>query len=622
MTTQTKTPKSVEQRTDVTIRFAGDSGDGMQLTGTQFTRTSAIFGNDISTFPDFPAEIRAPAGTLAGVSGFQVHFGSEELHTPGDIVDTLVAFNPAALKKNIDDVAEGGLVIVNEDSFGATDLKKAGFATNPLDDDTLSKYRLIRIPATKLTKEALKDSPLGARAVDRCKNFFALGLVSWLYGRPLEPVIDWIDKKFGKNPDVADANRAVLKVGHAYGETCEYFEHTYRVDKASLPAGKYRRIAGNDATALGFVAAAKLAGKELFYGSYPITPASDVLHALSRYKHFRVKTFQAEDEIAAICSSIGAAFAGDLATTGTSGPGLALKGEALGLAVMTELPLVVLNVQRGGPSTGLPTKTEQADLFQAMYGRNGECPLIVIAAKSPSDCFDAAIEACRLAVKHMTPVILLTDGYIANGEEPWSIPDVNKLPKIEVTHPTKINTNGDGSEGFLPYKRDENLVRPWALPGTPTLQHRIGGLEKQDGTGNVNYEPLNHEHMIATRAKKVALVAKDIPDQVVEGPTEGDLLVVGWGGTYGALKSACERVRGQGKKVAHCHVRHLNPFPSNFGDVLKRYKKVLVAELNCGQLRFILRATYLVDAAALNKVQGKPFLISEVENKINELLAK
>lgn len=622
MTTQTKSAKSVEQRTDVTIRFAGDSGDGMQLTGTQFTRTSAIFGNDISTFPDFPAEIRAPAGTLAGVSGFQVHFGSEELHTPGDIVDTLVAFNPAALKKNIDDVMKGGLVIVNEDSFGKTDLKKAGFESNPLEDDSLQAYRLIKIPATKLTKEALKDSPLGTKAVDRCKNFFALGLVSWLYGRPLEPVVEWIDKKFGKNPDVADANKTVLKVGHAYGETCEFFQHTYQVDKASLPSGQYRRISGNDATALGLVAAANLAKKDLFYGSYPITPASDVLHALSRYKHFRVKTFQAEDEIAAIASSIGAAFAGDLATTGTSGPGLALKGEALGLAVMTELPLVVVNVQRGGPSTGLPTKTEQADLFQAMYGRNGECPLVVVAACSPSDCFDAAIEACRIAMRHMTPVVLLTDGYIANGEEPWAIPDVAKLPKIEVNHATKLNSNGDGSETFLPYKRDDQLVRPWAIPGTPALQHRIGGLEKQDGTGNVNYEPANHEHMIATRAKKVALVANDIPEQTVEGPEEGDVLVVGWGGTYGALKSACQRVRNQGKKVAHCHIRHLNPFPKNLGDVLKRYKKVLVAELNCGQLRFILRATFLADAVALNKVQGKPFLISEVENKINELLSK
>lgn len=622
MTTQTKTAKSVEQRTDVTIRFAGDSGDGMQLTGTQFTRTSAIFGNDISTFPDFPAEIRAPAGTLAGVSGFQVHFGSEELHTPGDEVDTLVAFNPAALKKNIEDVVKGGLVIVNEDSFGKTDLKKAGFESNPLDDDTLSQYRLIRIPATKLTKEALKDSPLGTKAVDRCKNFFALGLVSWLYGRPLEPVVEWIERKFGKNPDVANANRDVLKVGHAYGETCEYFENTYQVNKAKLSPGKYRRISGNDATALGFIFGARLAEKDLFYGSYPITPASDVLHALSKYKHFRVKTFQAEDEIAAICSSIGASFAGDLATTGTSGPGLALKGEALGLAVMTELPLVVLNVQRGGPSTGLPTKTEQADLFQAMYGRNGECPLVVIAACSPSDCFATAIEACRITLEHMTPVVLLTDGFIANGEEPWAIPDVSQMKKIDVKYAEGINSNGNGDGGFLPYKRDDRLVRPWAIPGTPELQHRIGGLEKQDITGNVNYEPANHQHMIDTRAKKVALIADNIPEQAVEGPDEGDLLVVGWGGTYGALKSACDRVRSQGKKVAHCHIRYLNPFPKNLGDVLKRYKKVLVAELNCGQLRFILRATYLVDAAALNKVQGKPFLISEVENKINELLAK
>jgi 2-oxoglutarate ferredoxin oxidoreductase subunit alpha len=613
---------TVEQRIDVTIRFAGDSGDGMQLTGTQFTRTSAIFGNDISTFPDFPAEIRAPAGTLAGVSGFQVHFGSEELHTPGDEVDTLVAFNPAALKKNIADVVNGGMVIVNEDSFGATDLKKAGYESNPLDDDTLSSYRLIRMPASKLTQEALKDSGMGTRQMDRCKNFFALGVVSWLYGRPIEPVLEWIEKKFGKSPDIANANTLVLKAGHAYGETCELFEHSFKVEKAKLTPGKYRRISGNEATAIGFITAANIAKKDLFYSSYPITPASDVLHTLSRYKHFGVKTFQAEDEIAAISSSIGAAFAGDLATTGTSGPGLALKGEALGLAVMTELPLVILNVQRGGPSTGLPTKTEQADLFQAMYGRNGECPLVVIAACTPADCFDSAMEACRIAMEHMTPVILLTDGFIANGEEPWAIPDVNHLPKIEIKHPSDVNSNGNGEgDGFLPYKRDSRLVRPWALPGTPKLQHRIGGLEKQDVTGNVNYEPKNHQHMTDTRAMKVALVADNIPPQTVMGPDEGDLLVVGWGGTFGAIKSAVLRVQAQGKKVAHCHIRYLNPFPKNLGDVLKRYKKVLVPELNMGQLRFILRGTYLVDAIGLNKVQGKPFLISELENKINDILA-
>ncbi len=624
-------PQGVQERTTVTIRFAGDSGDGMQLTGTQFTRTSAIFGNDISTFPDFPAEIRAPAGTLAGVSGFQVHFGSEELHTPGDEVDTLVAFNPAALKTNVDDVRDGGMVIVNEDSFGATDLKKAHYDSNPLEDGSLDKFRLIKVPATKLTQEALKDSPLGNRDKDRCKNFFALGLISWLYGRPLHAVEEWIDQKFGKNPDVASANRTVLHAGHAYGETCEFFEHTYHVSKAKLPPGRYRRISGNEATAIGFIVAGRLAGKDVFYGSYPITPASDVLHVLSRYKHFDVKTFQAEDEIAAVCSSIGASFAGDLGITGTSGPGLALKGEALGLAVMTELPLVVLNVQRGGPSTGLPTKTEQADLFQAMYGRNGECPMVVIAANSPADCFDTAVEACRIAMQHMVPVNLLTDGYIANGQEPWAIPDPDKMAPIVVKHPGPVKTssgNGNGNGNgdvepplFKPYLRDDRLVRPWALPGTEGLQHRIGGLEKADVTGNVNYEPENHEHMIATRQKKVDLIANHIPEQTVMGPEEGDLLVVGWGGTAGALRTAVERVQKQGKSVAHCHIRYLMPFPRNLGDVLKRYKKVLVAELNCGQLRFILRGKFLIDAYGINKVQGKPFLVSELENKINELLS-
>ncbi len=621
MSTTFETNKPVIEQDDVAIRFAGDSGDGMQLTGMEFTRTSAIFGNDVSTFPDFPAEIRAPAGSLAGVSGFQVHFGNYDVHTPGDMVDTLIAFNPAALKINLEDVREGGMVIVNDDSFGKTDLKKAGYENNPLEDGSLNKYKLHRVPISKLTKEALKETGLGEKQIDRCKNFFALGLVCWLYGRPLEPTFDWIQQKFGKNPDIAEANRKTFVAGHAYGETAELFHSSYQVSKAELPAGRYRRISGNEAVALGLVAASKLSGLELFYGSYPITPASDVLHNLAKYKNFGVKTFQAEDEIAAITSALGAAFAGDLAITGTSGPGLALKGEAIGLGVMTELPLVILDVQRGGPSTGLPTKTEQADLYQAVLGRNGECPVCVIAASSPTDCFYAAIEACRIAVKFMTPVILLTDGYIANGEEPWSIPDVSSLPKIEVKRPTEPNGNGSGP-AFLPYKRDKNLARPWAIPGVKGLEHRLGGLEKADVTGNVSYDSDNHEHMIRTRAEKVALIANDVPEQIVHGPKSGDLLVLGWGGTAGAIRSAVERVQKQGMSVAYSHLRYMNPFPRNLEAVLKSYKKVLVPELNMGQLKFLLRGTFLADVIGLNKVKGKPFLISEIEAKIGEILAK
>ena len=614
--------KPVEERTDIAVRFAGDSGDGMQLAGTQFTHSSAIFGNDISTFPDFPAEIRAPAGSLAGVSGYQVRFGSTEIHTPGDLVDTLVAFNPAALKTNLDDVREGGLVIVNEDAFGATDLRKAGYDKNPLDDGSIKHRRVYRVPVSMLTDEALKESGLGPKQVDRCKNFFALGLVAWLYGRSLEPTIRWVDEKFGKNPQVADANKTVLKAGHAYGETCELFVSSYHVSKAPLPAGKYRRISGNEATSLGLIAAAQLAGKELFYGSYPITPASDILHSMARHKNFGVKTFQAEDEIAAMASVLGAAFAGDLAVTGTSGPGLALKAEAIGLAVMTELPAVIVNVQRGGPSTGLPTKTEQADLWQAVFGRNGECPVPVLAASSPSDCFNTAIEAVRIAFKFMTPVIMLTDGYIANGEEPWAIPDVAGLPKIDAKYLTKPNNGENGhAGGFLPYKRDENLARPWAIPGTPGLEHRIGGLEKKDVTGEVNCDPDNHEHMIHTRAKKIAGIAEDIPEQQVAGPEKGDVLVLGWGGTAGAIRSAVERVQEQGRSVAYAHLRYVNPFPRNLGTVLRNYKTVLIPELNAGQLRLLIRARYLVDAVGLNKIKGKPFLISEIETRIGELLA-
>jgi 2-oxoglutarate ferredoxin oxidoreductase subunit alpha len=531
------------------------------------------------------------------------------------MVNTLVAFNPAALKMNVGDVRQGGIVIVNEDSFGKTDLKKAGYENNPLDDDTLSPYTVYRVPIGKLTAAALKDSGLGPKDVDRCKNFFALGLVYWLYGRPMEPTIKWIDDKFGKNPQIADANKSVLKAGYFYGETCELFPGSFNVPKAVLPPGKYRRISGNEAVSLGMIAAAQLAGKDLFYGSYPITPASDILHTLARYKNYRVKTFQAEDEIAAVCAAIGAAFAGDIATTGTSGPGLALKMEAIGLAVMTELPVIIVDVQRGGPSTGLPTKTEQADLLQAVCGRNGECPVCVIASSSPSDCFYSAIEAVRIATKFMVPVILLSDGYIANGEEPWLIPDVDSLPKIQVKHAVPH----DG-QPFMPYERNEYFARPWAIPGTKGLEHRIGGLEKQDITGNVSYDPENHERMIRLRAKKVAMIAHDVPLQTVMGPEKGDLLVVGWGGTAGAIRSAVERVQGQGYSVAAAHLRYLNPFPRNLGEVLKNYKKVLIPELNMGQLRLLLRANYLVDAVGYNKIKGKPFLIAELETRIKEVL--
>jgi 2-oxoglutarate ferredoxin oxidoreductase subunit alpha len=578
MSTQTISKKSIEEMDEIAVRFAGDSGDGMQLAGTQFTTSSAIFGNDISTFPDFPAEIRAPAGSLAGVSGFQINFSNRDIHTPGDAVNALVALNPAALR---------------------------------------TKYQLYKVPISRLTREALTGSALGAKAADRCKNFFALGLVYWLYGRSMDPTLRWIEQKFSKSPDVAEANTKTLKAGYYFGETCEFFPVQYKVSKAKLPPGKYRKISGNEAVAMGVVTAAHIAGKELFYASYPITPASDILHALSRRKNFGVKTFQAEDEIAAMAAALGAAFAGDIAVTGTSGPGLALKAEAIGLGVMTELPVVIIDVQRGGPSTGLPTKTEQADLLQAMYGRNGECPVCVLAASSPGDCFHMAVEAVRIATQHMTPVILLTDGYIGNGEEPWLIPSEDSLPRIEI----KYAQPRDGHE-FHPYERNEHLVRPWAIPGTPKLQHRIGGLEKQDITGNVSYDPDNHERMVRLRAKKVATIAHDIPELTVLGPESGDLLVVGWGGTSGAIRSAVERVQKKGHSVACAHLRYLNPMPRNTSELLKRYKRVLVPELNMGQLRHILRAEYLVDAIGYNKIKGKPFLISELEKAIMENLPK
>ncbi len=602
----------------VTIRFCGDSGDGMQLAGTQFTDTSAIFGNDISTFPDFPAEIRAPAGTPAGVSGFQIHFSSTDIFTPGDAVDALVAMNPAALRSNLGSVRDGGTIIVNEDAFAATDLKKAGYASNPLEDGTLTSYRLIRVPINKLTAEAAKDTGLSAKEIDRCKNMFALGLCYWLFGRPMETTRTFIETKFGrKQPDAAKANQLALEAGYHFGETAELFNEHYQVPRASLEPGRYRKITGNEALAIGMVAAAKLSGKQLVYCSYPITPASDILHQLAGYKNYDVITFQAEDEIAAVGAAIGASLGGSLGVTGSSGPGIALKQEGIGLAVMTELPLVVINVQRGGPSTGLPTKTEQADLLQSLFGRNGECPVPVIAACSPSDCFHAAIEAFAVATRYMTPVLLLSDGFIANGSEPWRLPDVNQLPKIEITHPTAPND----PSGFMPYLRNADLVRPWALPGTPGLEHRIGGIEKQDVTGSVCYEPANHEHMVRMRAAKVAGIKPVGSDMILTGKPSGSVLVVGWGGTFGSIKAAVLEMQKEGVDVSACHIRYLNPLPAKLGELLAQFDHILVPELNTGQLAMILRSTYLVDAKPLTKVRGQPFTIAEIRRGVRQIAA-
>lgn len=598
----------------VTIRFAGDSGDGMQLTGTQFTNTTAIVGNDLSTLPDYPAEIRAPAGSLPGVSGFQVNFSSRDIRTPGDRPDVLVAMNPAALKVNIGDLEPGGIVIVNTDAFTANNLQKANYKQNPLEDGSLSNYRVFELPISTLNQSVLREINLPHRQLERCKNFYALGLMYWLYERPLEPTLKWIEDKFSKNPEVAKANATALKGGYAYGDASELFPVHYRVRPAAITPGEYRNFMGNEATAWGFVAAAHLAGRPLFYASYPITPASDILHELSHHKNFGVKTFQAEDEIAAMGAAIGGAFAGQIGLTGTSGPGLALKSEAIGLAVMTELPVIIVNVQRGGPSTGLPTKTEQADLLQAMYGRSSESPVIVIAPATPADCFNMAIEAVRLATKYMCPVIYLSDGYLANGSEPWRIPDIADFPKIEVKFRTE-------KEGFFPYLRDpETLARPWAVPGTPGLEHRIGGIEKQDITGNVSYDPDNHMHMCLTRAEKVARAASDIPLLEVHGKPSGKLLVLGWGSTYGAITSAVDELREEGYDVSSAHLRYLHPFPSNLGDVLSGFEKVVIPEMNLGQLNVLIRAKYLFDVISFPKVKGKPFQISEIVNKIKDIL--
>lgn len=616
-TDETTVVKEIQPLEEATVRFCGDSGDGMQLAGTQFSNTSALAGNDIATFPDFPAEIRAPRGTLAGVSGFQIHFASHDIFTPGETVDALVAMNPAALKTNLGDLKRNGVLIVNSNAFDKKALGQAGYESNPIEDDSLSGFQVFSVPMTSMTRGAVEGLDLSVKEADRCRNFFAMGLVFWLFGRSMEPTLRFIDAKFAKLPAIAEANRRALKAGHAFGETTDAFRSSYKVDKAKLPPGKYRNMTGNQALAWGLISAAKLSEKKLFLGSYPITPASDILHELSKYKNYDVLTFQAEDEIAAVCAAIGAAYGGEMALTTTSGPGMALKGEAMGLAMMLELPLVIVDVQRGGPSTGLPTKTEQADLLQAMFGRNGESPIPVIAARSPADCFDVAIEAWRIATRFMTPIIILTDGYIANGSEPWRIPNMADLPKIEVKHPGPRN---EDDPPFLAYLRNDELARPWAIPGTPGLMHRVGGLEKQDGTGNVSYDPQNHHHMVMTRAKKVAGIADAVPPQDVMGESKGKVLVVSWGGTYGSCRTAVARLQAQGKSVSHAHLRYMNPFPKNLGELLSSFEKVLVPELNLGQLRMLLRDEYLVDAIGLNKVQGKPFTTTEIAEKIESLL--
>lgn len=605
---------------DVVIKFAGDSGDGMQLTGSQFTNSTALLGNDLSTFPDFPAEIRAPQGTVPGVSGYQLHFSSNRIYTPGDACDVLVAMNAAALKVNLKSLKPGGIIIANTDGFDSKNLRLANYpdGVNPIEDGSLTNYELHKIDVTKLTREALKDIQLGTKEKDRAKNMFVLGFLYWLYNRDMEVTISFLKEKFGKKQEILDSNIKALQAGYNYGDTVEAFTSRYKVEKAKLPAGKYRSITGNTALAYGLIAASDRSGLPMFLGTYPITPASDILHELSRFKNFGIRTFQAEDEIAGITSAIGASYGGSLGVTTTSGPGMALKTEAMGLAVMLEIPLLIVNIQRGGPSTGLPTKTEQSDLLQAYYGRNGECPMPVISASTPSDCFDAAYEAVRIAVQHMTPVILLSDGYIANGAEPWRFPQSVDLQPIEVKFKTSLE---EGEEKFMPYKRDEKLVRPWSVPGHAGLEHRIGGLEKEDITGNISYDPENHQHMVKTREAKVEMIADYIPLQTLDsGPETGDVLVLGWGSTYGSIKSAVTELQAAGKSVAHAHLRHMRPFPKNLGEMLQRYKKVLIPEINNGQLIKIIRDKYLVDAVGFNKIKGTPITRAELVSAIGELL--
>ncbi len=610
-----------EQISHVVVRFAGDSGDGMQLTGDRFTSASALFGNDLSTFPDFPAEIRAPAGTVNGVSSFQVHISDHDITTPGDVPDVLVAMNPAALKADLHRLDQHGLLIVNSDSFEERDLQKAGYETNPLLDDSLSQYRVVEIPMTSLTQ--LATEPLGVKSRDseRSKNFFALGVISWLYSRPIEPTVKWVEARF--KDLVKESNLAAFKAGYNFGETSELFDHPYQVKPAPLPAGEYTNISGNVALAWGLVAAGQLAKLPIFLGSYPITPASDILHELSKHKQFGVRTVQAEDEIAAAGMALGAAFAGHIGVTTTSGPGVSLKGETLSLAVSLELPFLLVDIQRGGPSTGLPTKTEAADLNIAMYGRHSEAPLPIVAAYSPGNCFNAAIEAVRIALKYRTPVILLSDGYLANGSEPWLLPDASTLPDISVPFATETNhTAKDGTAEFWPYLRDpETLARPWAIPGTPGLMHRVGGIEKEDGTGNISYEPANHEKMVHLRAAKIAGIANDIPLATIVGDEDADLCLLGWGSTWAAIDAAVQITRRQDLKVAWIHLTHLNPMPRNLGDLLRRFKHILVPELNMGQLCRIVRAEFLVDAKPVTKVQGLPFTAAELEAAIKGVLA-
>jgi 2-oxoglutarate ferredoxin oxidoreductase subunit alpha len=615
--------RTTERLDRVVIRFAGDSGDGMQLTGDRFTTSSALLGNDLATFPDFPAEIRAPAGTMAGVSAFQVHISDHDILTPGDAPNVLVAMNPAALRANIGVLPKGATLLVNVDSFDERSLTKAGYELNPLTDDSLNAYTVYEVPMTSITKEVCKEAGVKPRDAERSKNFFALGLVSWLYTRPIEPTVTWISERFGDKPLIAEANTRAFRAGFHFGETAELFESNYEVRPAAFEKGEYVQITGNTALAWGLIAASRLAGLPLFLGSYPITPASDILHELSRRKEFGVRTFQAEDEIAGIGAALGAAFGGALGVTTTSGPGLDLKSETIGLAINLELPLLIVDVQRGGPSTGLPTKTEQADLLHAMYGRHGEAPLPIVAARTPSHCFEAVIEAVRLAVKYRTPVIFLSDGYLANGAEPWKLPDLSSFPHIDPDFASKPNHVGeDGEPTFWPYIRDpETLARPWAPPGTPGLEHRIGGLEKEDGSGNVSYDPINHERMIQLRAAKIAGIAKDIPlAEVDDEDGDAEVLVVGWGSTFGAIAAGVRRVRARSRKVAHLHLMHLSPFPSNLEEILRRYPKVLVPEVNLGQLSRLIRAEFLVDARSETKTQGVPFRAAEIEAAILDLL--
>ncbi len=608
--------KPVQSLEDVTIRFAGDSGDGMQLVGNELANTSALLGNDIGILPDYPAEIRAPAGTLPGVSGYQLHFSSNDIHTPGERYDALIAMNPAALKMNLGNLKLNGILIINSEAFKDRDLQLAHYDTNPLEDGSLDKFQLFDVDITGLSRKALEELSLSAKVMDRCKNFFALGMVFWLYNRSTDHAVNFIKAKFAKKPELSEANLRALKGGYAYCEATEQFATSYEVKPAKLPPGKYRSISGNSGVALGLIAAAQKSGLPLFYGSYPITPASEILHELAKYKHFDVLTFQAEDEIAAMCSVIGAAYTGALAVTGTSGPGLALKSEAIGLAVSVELPMVICNVQRAGPSTGLPTKTEQADLLQAVFGRNGEAPLPVIAASRPSDCFETAYEACRIAIKYMTPVILLSDGYLANGAEPWPIPEVEDLLDIPVKFASE-------PESFAPYLRDEKtLARAWAIPGTPGLEHRIGGLEKESVTGHVSYDSMNHEYMIMRRAQKITNIADQLPPTQIEGAPNGDLLVLGWGSTLGSIKTAVESKQKQGKSVSSIHLRYVNPLPKDLGEIMKNFKHTLIPEINSGQLLKMLRAEYQIPAIGYSKVQGQPFLSSEIEQKIEEILGE